>query len=256
MRLTGIPSSLLSLQEQRELLQSLRQTAFESEGEAPASNFSTERRRSLCAKEFRKLGFMVSPPCSPSPAARWLCHPPWAEPSDGSLILVSLWTLMGHHAVPPSCSLVTPEQRVQPSCWVSKGKIPWLCREDSAAWGRKQELLNHIFLCPRTTATQQRTSAMPHRDSLPSTTWCISPGTPPTPTAGCVRSARELPGREVLVDLHLLSLSLLPVLGQTQARMSFLGKCPAVSLFQMELSPPCVWEQPFEAGGTKGPCNL
>ncbi|KFP19671.1 Engulfment and cell motility protein 3, partial [Egretta garzetta] len=45
-------------QEQRELLQSLRQTAFESENEAPASNFSTERRRSLCAKEFRKLGFM------------------------------------------------------------------------------------------------------------------------------------------------------------------------------------------------------
>uniref|UniRef100_A0A663MPD1 Engulfment and cell motility 3 n=1 Tax=Athene cunicularia TaxID=194338 RepID=A0A663MPD1_ATHCN len=45
-------------QEQRELLQSLRQTAFESESEAPASNFSTERRRSLCAKEFRKLGFM------------------------------------------------------------------------------------------------------------------------------------------------------------------------------------------------------
>ncbi|KAM7100652.1 engulfment and cell motility protein 3 isoform 3-T3 [Ciconia maguari] len=45
-------------QEQRELLQSLRQTAFESESEAPASSFSTERRRSLCAKEFRKLGFM------------------------------------------------------------------------------------------------------------------------------------------------------------------------------------------------------
>uniref|UniRef100_A0A8B9I2R9 Engulfment and cell motility 3 n=1 Tax=Anser brachyrhynchus TaxID=132585 RepID=A0A8B9I2R9_9AVES len=32
--------------------------AFESESEAPTSNFSTERRRSLCAKEFRKLGFM------------------------------------------------------------------------------------------------------------------------------------------------------------------------------------------------------
>uniref|UniRef100_A0A8B9I2W1 Engulfment and cell motility 3 n=1 Tax=Anser brachyrhynchus TaxID=132585 RepID=A0A8B9I2W1_9AVES len=45
-------------QEQRELLQSLRQAAFESESEAPTSNFSTERRRSLCAKEFRKLGFM------------------------------------------------------------------------------------------------------------------------------------------------------------------------------------------------------
>ncbi|XP_009068407.1 PREDICTED: engulfment and cell motility protein 3, partial [Acanthisitta chloris] len=45
-------------QEQRELLQSLRQTAFESESEVPASNVSTERRRSLCAKEFRKLGFV------------------------------------------------------------------------------------------------------------------------------------------------------------------------------------------------------
>ncbi|XP_035192482.1 engulfment and cell motility protein 3 isoform X2 [Oxyura jamaicensis] len=45
-------------QEQRELLQSLRQAAFESDSEAPTSNFSTERRRSLCAKEFRKLGFM------------------------------------------------------------------------------------------------------------------------------------------------------------------------------------------------------
>uniref|UniRef100_A0A8C6IM02 Uncharacterized protein n=1 Tax=Melopsittacus undulatus TaxID=13146 RepID=A0A8C6IM02_MELUD len=44
--------------EQRDLLQSLRQTAFESESEVPASSFSTERRRSLCAKEFRKLGFM------------------------------------------------------------------------------------------------------------------------------------------------------------------------------------------------------
>ncbi|KFQ09706.1 Engulfment and cell motility protein 3, partial [Haliaeetus albicilla] len=52
------PASPFSLQEQRELLQSLRQTAFESETEAPGSNFSTERRRSLCAKEFRKLGFM------------------------------------------------------------------------------------------------------------------------------------------------------------------------------------------------------
>uniref|UniRef100_A0A8C5X4W7 Engulfment and cell motility 3 n=1 Tax=Malurus cyaneus samueli TaxID=2593467 RepID=A0A8C5X4W7_9PASS len=45
-------------QEQRDLLQSLRQTAFESESEASTGNFSTERRRSLCAKEFRKLGFM------------------------------------------------------------------------------------------------------------------------------------------------------------------------------------------------------
>ncbi|KAM4767278.1 engulfment and cell motility protein 3 isoform 2-T2 [Cyanocitta cristata] len=44
--------------EQRDLLQSLRQTAFESESEVPTGSFSTERRRSLCAKEFRKLGFM------------------------------------------------------------------------------------------------------------------------------------------------------------------------------------------------------
>ncbi|XP_066183733.1 engulfment and cell motility protein 3 isoform X2 [Sylvia atricapilla] len=45
-------------QEERDLLQSLRQTAFESESEVPSASFSTERRRSLCAKEFRKLGFM------------------------------------------------------------------------------------------------------------------------------------------------------------------------------------------------------
>ncbi|NXA73325.1 ELMO3 protein, partial [Thryothorus ludovicianus] len=45
-------------QEQRDLLQSLRQTAFELESEVPVGTFSTERRRSLCAKEFRKLGFM------------------------------------------------------------------------------------------------------------------------------------------------------------------------------------------------------
>uniref|UniRef100_A0A8C3UKS2 Engulfment and cell motility 3 n=1 Tax=Catharus ustulatus TaxID=91951 RepID=A0A8C3UKS2_CATUS len=45
-------------QEQRDLLQSLRQAAFESESEVSAGTFSTERRRSLCAKEFRKLGFM------------------------------------------------------------------------------------------------------------------------------------------------------------------------------------------------------
>ncbi|KAF2987048.1 hypothetical protein EK904_004089 [Melospiza melodia maxima] len=51
--------------EQRDLLQSLRQAAFESESEAAAGTFSTERRRSLCAKEFRKLGFLVCSPCIP-----------------------------------------------------------------------------------------------------------------------------------------------------------------------------------------------
>ncbi|XP_039619157.1 engulfment and cell motility protein 3 [Polypterus senegalus] len=41
-------------QEQRDILHALRQVAFESDGEA---NLSNERRRSLCAKEFKKLGF-------------------------------------------------------------------------------------------------------------------------------------------------------------------------------------------------------
>ncbi|NWY07485.1 ELMO3 protein, partial [Nothoprocta ornata] len=45
-------------QEQRELLQSLRQAAFEPESEMSSSSASTERRRSLCAKEFHKLGFV------------------------------------------------------------------------------------------------------------------------------------------------------------------------------------------------------
>lgn len=90
-----------------------------------------------------------------------------------------------------------------------KRQTPWLLWEDSAAWTRKQQLQNCILLCPpRTTATQRRTSAVPRQDCSPSTTWCISPGTPPTPIAGCVHSPRELPGREVLVDLHLLFLSL------------------------------------------------
>ncbi|XP_062967870.1 engulfment and cell motility protein 3 isoform X2 [Cynocephalus volans] len=44
-------------QEQREQLQALRQAAFESEGESPGAGLSTDRRRSLCAREFRKLGF-------------------------------------------------------------------------------------------------------------------------------------------------------------------------------------------------------
>nr|XP_016851703.1 PREDICTED: engulfment and cell motility protein 3 isoform X1 [Anolis carolinensis] len=45
-------------QEQRELLHSLRHAAFVSENESSAGNSNTERRHSLCSKEFRKLGFM------------------------------------------------------------------------------------------------------------------------------------------------------------------------------------------------------
>ncbi|KAM4722037.1 engulfment and cell motility protein 3 [Rhinophrynus dorsalis] len=42
--------------EQRQHLQALRLTAFPSEGEE-GGHWTSERRRSLCAKEFRKLGF-------------------------------------------------------------------------------------------------------------------------------------------------------------------------------------------------------
>ncbi|XP_047383799.1 engulfment and cell motility protein 3 isoform X2 [Sciurus carolinensis] len=44
-------------QEQREQLQTLRQAAFELEGESLGTGLSADRRRSLCAREFRKLGF-------------------------------------------------------------------------------------------------------------------------------------------------------------------------------------------------------
>uniref|UniRef100_G1NUW6 Engulfment and cell motility 3 n=1 Tax=Myotis lucifugus TaxID=59463 RepID=G1NUW6_MYOLU len=49
-------------QEQREQLQTLRQAAFELEGESPSAGLSADRRRSLCAREFRKLGFTNSNP--------------------------------------------------------------------------------------------------------------------------------------------------------------------------------------------------
>ncbi|OWK16003.1 ELMO3 [Cervus elaphus hippelaphus] len=49
-------------QEQREQLQALRQAAFEPEGESVGTGLSADRRRSLCAREFRKLGFSNSNP--------------------------------------------------------------------------------------------------------------------------------------------------------------------------------------------------
>lgn len=54
------PSPNNDPQEQREQLQALRQAAFESEGESLGAGLSADRRRSLCAREFRKLGFSVS----------------------------------------------------------------------------------------------------------------------------------------------------------------------------------------------------
>ncbi|GAB5582366.1 engulfment and cell motility protein 3 isoform X3 [Prionailurus iriomotensis] len=49
-------------QEQREQLQALRQAAFDPEGESLGTGLSADRRRSLCAREFRKLGFSNSNP--------------------------------------------------------------------------------------------------------------------------------------------------------------------------------------------------
>ncbi|XP_032743730.1 engulfment and cell motility protein 3 [Rattus rattus] len=49
-------------QEQREQLQALRQAAFEPDGESLGTGLSADRRRSLCVREFRKLGFSNSNP--------------------------------------------------------------------------------------------------------------------------------------------------------------------------------------------------
>ncbi|KAI2648401.1 Engulfment and cell motility protein 3 [Labeo rohita] len=49
-------------QDQRDMLHGLRQAAFETESESGLSN---ERRRSLCAKEFKKLGFSDLSRCPP-----------------------------------------------------------------------------------------------------------------------------------------------------------------------------------------------
>ncbi|EOB05237.1 Engulfment and cell motility protein 3, partial [Anas platyrhynchos] len=67
-------------QEQRELLQSLRQAAFESESEAPTSNFSTERRRSLA-----KLNPFVSFQNNSNPAEDLRRAPPGLLALDNML---------------------------------------------------------------------------------------------------------------------------------------------------------------------------
>ncbi|XP_045845445.1 engulfment and cell motility protein 3 isoform X2 [Meles meles] len=67
-------------QEQREQLQALRQAAFQSEGESLGSGLSADRRRSLCAREFRKLGFSNS-----NPAQDLECVPPGLLALDNML---------------------------------------------------------------------------------------------------------------------------------------------------------------------------
>ncbi len=59
------------LQEQRDMLHGLRQAAFEMESESGLSN---ERRRSLCAKEFKKLGFSVSTTKKCFRVKVWILH--------------------------------------------------------------------------------------------------------------------------------------------------------------------------------------
>ncbi|XP_069073382.1 engulfment and cell motility protein 3 [Pleurodeles waltl] len=74
-------------QEQRELLQTLRQAAFESDNDPTASSLNTERRRSLCAKEFKKLGFSNNG----NPSQDLYRTPPGLLALDNMLYFASHW---------------------------------------------------------------------------------------------------------------------------------------------------------------------
>lgn len=74
-------------QEQRELLQTLRQAAFESDSDPAASHLNTERRRSLCAKEFKKLGFSNNG----NPSQDLYRTPPGLLALDNMLYFASHW---------------------------------------------------------------------------------------------------------------------------------------------------------------------
>lgn len=177
----------------------------------------SRRARHLAATSAPSAGA----PCAPRSSASWAswcvprCKPHACSASRpqqhllmASLSLVSLLMLLGHHAVPPSAPSVLPNSKCCRAAGTQKAN-PMAALGGLCCLDKKAAVQNCILLCPpRTTATQRRTSAVPRQDCSPSTTWCISPGTPPTPIAGCVHSPRELPGREVLVDLHLLFLSL------------------------------------------------
>lgn len=123
-------------------------------------------------------------PCVPRNSASWAswCVPPaspaephhMVAPSDGS----------PKPGVPadangPPCSTSCLPRALLWSCWGSKANTMGVCLKNKAAAAKL------LPLCPpRTTATQQRISAVPHQDSLPWITWCISLGTPLMPTAG------------------------------------------------------------------------
>ncbi|XP_048461533.1 engulfment and cell motility protein 3 [Rhincodon typus] len=65
-------------QEQRDMVHRLRQAAFESDADASPGNFNTDRRKSLCAREFKKLGF----PNSANPSLDFSRTPPGLLPLD------------------------------------------------------------------------------------------------------------------------------------------------------------------------------
>ncbi|XP_078400106.1 engulfment and cell motility protein 3 isoform X2 [Cetorhinus maximus] len=68
-------------QEQRDMIHSLRQAAFESESDTSPGNFNTDRRKSLCAREFKKLGF----PNNANPSLDFDRTPPGLLPLDNMI---------------------------------------------------------------------------------------------------------------------------------------------------------------------------
>ncbi|XP_059507572.1 engulfment and cell motility protein 3 isoform X1 [Stegostoma tigrinum] len=65
-------------QEQRDMVHRLRQAAFESDADGSPGNFNADRRKSLCAREFKKLGF----PNSANPSLDFSRTPPGLLPLD------------------------------------------------------------------------------------------------------------------------------------------------------------------------------
>ncbi|GCB79793.1 hypothetical protein scyTo_0020248, partial [Scyliorhinus torazame] len=72
-------------QEQREMVHSLRQAAFESDADTLTGNFNTDRRKSLCAREFRRLGF----PNNANPSLDFSRTPPGLLPLDNMIYFAS-----------------------------------------------------------------------------------------------------------------------------------------------------------------------
>ncbi|XP_041048023.1 engulfment and cell motility protein 3 isoform X2 [Carcharodon carcharias] len=68
-------------QEQRDMIHSLRQAAFESDSDTSPGNFNTDRRKSLCAREFKKLGF----PNNANPSLDFDRTPPGLLPLDNMI---------------------------------------------------------------------------------------------------------------------------------------------------------------------------